>query len=206
MVPQPQEAIGAGDVVDLEDDVDGQADGVAAAAPLTPGGEHQTEATPRVFDPNTADPGEIIPPVLSDVPLCFCGDPMTAGEVILRLPCSHMFHETCINRWAMKKALPVERCCPLKCVPLTDAQALIEVVDGAVDDEVPPVFEPESDDAERARLQRLTADALSAASAAVASGASSSGSAGPADHVDPPAAVASGAAGSGSAGSADDTA
>jgi hypothetical protein len=38
--------------------------------------------------------------------VCFCG--MEKGEIILELPCSHIFHKGCLNEWLAK-----EKICPL---------------------------------------------------------------------------------------------
>lgn len=61
-------------------------------------------------------PGDASPARDEDPPICvICRAPMLVSEDRQALPCMHVFHARCIERYASCKGLPIEQCCAFKC-------------------------------------------------------------------------------------------
>jgi hypothetical protein len=46
---------------------------------------------------------------------CICMSELESGEVVKRLPCLHLFHQACIDKW-----LSMSQLCPIDQKPIAD--------------------------------------------------------------------------------------
>ncbi|XXG48136.1 hypothetical protein AAC387_Pa02g2659 [Persea americana] len=72
------------------------------------------EALTMPDTPVASPPAPSLPTVFSAGVCTVCPEPFEAGKGAKRMPCGHLFHDTCISTWlARDRSCPTCRC-PLK--------------------------------------------------------------------------------------------